>query len=94
LQDAQRQPFDVVLAEALDRVSRDRADVATRFKQLRFAMPTGTHARMHGVGETAAKAAAVREEIMTVIAKSPQQQLPPARMVIERRSSARRNQAA
>jgi hypothetical protein len=24
-------------------------------------MPTGTHARMHGVGKTAAKAAAVRE---------------------------------
>src|SRR2546423_1275480 len=27
LQDAQRQQFDVVLAEALDRISRDRADV-------------------------------------------------------------------
>src|SRR5258707_15857047 len=29
LQDAQRQQFDVVLAEALDRISRDQADVAT-----------------------------------------------------------------
>src|ERR1700681_3913034 len=37
LQDAQRQQFDVVLAEALDRVSRDQADVATLFKHLRFA---------------------------------------------------------
>jgi site-specific DNA recombinase len=37
LQDAQRGRFDVVLAEALDRVSRDQADVATLFKHLRFA---------------------------------------------------------
>src|SRR6267154_453643 len=37
LQDAQRQQFDVVLAEALDRISRDQADVATLFKHLRFA---------------------------------------------------------
>ena len=37
LQDAQRGVFDVVLAEALDRVSRDQADVATLFKHLRFA---------------------------------------------------------
>lgn len=37
LQDAQRGAFDVVLAEALDRVSRDQADVATPFKHLRFA---------------------------------------------------------
>ncbi|MGJ5181779.1 recombinase family protein [Bradyrhizobium oligotrophicum] len=37
LQDAQSRAFDVVLAEALDRVSRDQADVATLFKQLRFA---------------------------------------------------------
>jgi site-specific DNA recombinase len=37
LQDAQRQQFDVVLAEALDRISRDRAGVATLFKQRRFA---------------------------------------------------------
>jgi site-specific DNA recombinase len=37
LQDAQRGKFDAVLAEALDRVSRDQADVATLFKHLRFA---------------------------------------------------------
>src|SRR2546429_3700189 len=37
LQNAQRGKFDVVLAEALDRVSRDQADVATLFKHLRFA---------------------------------------------------------
>jgi DNA invertase Pin-like site-specific DNA recombinase len=37
LQDAQRGQFDVVLAEALDRVSRDQADVATLFKHLCFA---------------------------------------------------------
>jgi site-specific DNA recombinase len=37
LQDAQRGKFDVVLAEALDRVSRDQADVAILFKHLRFA---------------------------------------------------------
>jgi hypothetical protein len=36
LQDAQRGAFDLVLAEALDRVSRDQADVATLFKHLRF----------------------------------------------------------
>src|SRR6266513_1698418 len=37
LQDSQRGKFDIVLAEALDRVSRDQADVATLFKHLRFA---------------------------------------------------------
>ncbi len=37
LQDALAGRFDVVLAEALDRVSRDQADVATLFKHLRFA---------------------------------------------------------
>jgi DNA invertase Pin-like site-specific DNA recombinase len=37
LQDAQRGRFDVVIAEALDRVSRDQADIATLFKHLRFA---------------------------------------------------------
>jgi site-specific DNA recombinase len=37
LQNAQRGKFDVVLAEALDRVSRDQADVATLYKHLRFA---------------------------------------------------------
>lgn len=29
--------IDIVLAEALDRISRDQADVATLFKYLRFA---------------------------------------------------------
>jgi len=37
LQNAQRGDFDIVLAEALDRVSRDQADVAMLFKHLRFA---------------------------------------------------------
>jgi site-specific DNA recombinase len=37
LQDAQHGKFDVVLTEALDRMSRDQADVATLFKHLRFA---------------------------------------------------------
>ncbi|WP_333781677.1 recombinase family protein [Hoeflea prorocentri] len=37
LQEAQAGRFDVVLAEALDRISRDQADVATLFKHLRFA---------------------------------------------------------
>jgi hypothetical protein len=37
LQDAQRGRFDIVLAEALDRVSRDQADVATLFKPGRYA---------------------------------------------------------
>ena len=37
LNDARCGNFDVVLAEALDRVSRDQADVATLFKHLRFA---------------------------------------------------------
>ena len=37
LQDAQAGQFDVVLAEALDRISRDQADVATLFKHLKFA---------------------------------------------------------
>ena len=37
LQDARRGAFDTVLAEALDRVSRDQADVASLFKHLRFA---------------------------------------------------------
>jgi hypothetical protein len=38
LEDAQRGGFDIVLIEALDRVSRDHADVATLFKHLRFAV--------------------------------------------------------
>lgn len=37
LRDAQAGQFDIVLAEALDRVSRDQADVATLFKRLQFA---------------------------------------------------------
>jgi hypothetical protein len=37
LQDAQAGQFDIVLAEALDRISRDQADVATLFKHLEFA---------------------------------------------------------
>ncbi|CAH1654888.1 Resolvase domain protein [Hyphomicrobiales bacterium] len=37
LQDAQAGQFDIVLAEALDRISRDQADVATFYKHLRFA---------------------------------------------------------
>jgi site-specific DNA recombinase len=36
LQDARRGDFDVVLAEALDRISRDQADIATLFKHMRF----------------------------------------------------------
>lgn len=37
LQDARAGRFDLVLAEALDRVSRDQADTATLFKHLKFA---------------------------------------------------------
>jgi len=37
LADARCGKFDMVLAEALDRVSRDQADVATLFKHLKFA---------------------------------------------------------
>ena len=37
LEDARRGKFDVVVAEALDRVSRNQADVAVLFKHLRFA---------------------------------------------------------
>lgn len=37
LQDAQMGKFDVILAEALDRISRDQADVATLFKHFQFA---------------------------------------------------------
>jgi resolvase-like protein len=37
LQDAQRGKFDIMLAEALDRVSRNQADVEILFKLLRFA---------------------------------------------------------
>jgi len=37
LQDAQAGKFDLVLAEALDRISRDQADVAIIYKHLKFA---------------------------------------------------------
>jgi site-specific DNA recombinase len=37
LRDAQARQFDVVLAEALDRISRDQVDIATLFKHLKFA---------------------------------------------------------
>jgi site-specific DNA recombinase len=37
LQDARSGRFDIVIAEALDRLSRDQEDVAGLFKQLRFA---------------------------------------------------------
>src|SRR5437762_3436422 len=37
LEDARRGEFDVVVAEALDRLSRDQEDVAGLFKQLSFA---------------------------------------------------------
>ena len=37
LQDAQASRFDIVLTEALDRISRDQADVATLYKHLQFA---------------------------------------------------------
>jgi DNA invertase Pin-like site-specific DNA recombinase len=36
LQDAMARKFDVVIAEALDRLSRDQADIANLFKQLQF----------------------------------------------------------
>ena len=37
LQDAMQGQFDIILAEALDGLSRDQADIATIFKQLHFA---------------------------------------------------------
>lgn len=37
LEDARRGEFDVVVAEALDRLSRDQEDIAGLFKRLRFA---------------------------------------------------------
>ncbi len=37
LQDAQAGKFDTVLAEALDRISRDQADVAILYKHFKFA---------------------------------------------------------
>ena len=37
LEDARRGVFEVLVAEGLDRVSRDQADVATLYKHLQFA---------------------------------------------------------
>ncbi|NTG25538.1 recombinase family protein [Agrobacterium rhizogenes] len=37
IRDAQRGEFTIVVAEALDRISRDQADVATLYKHLKFA---------------------------------------------------------
>src|SRR5690606_30108206 len=37
LQDGQAGRFDIILAEAMDRLSRDQADIAGIFKRLRFA---------------------------------------------------------
>ncbi|PYE85227.1 recombinase family protein [Phyllobacterium leguminum] len=37
VRDAQRGEFNILLAEALDRISRDQADVATLYKHLKFA---------------------------------------------------------
>lgn len=37
MRDAQQGDFNILLAEALDRISRDQADVATLFKHLKFA---------------------------------------------------------
>ena len=37
LQDARKRAFDVVVAEALDRLSRDQEDVARLYKELSFA---------------------------------------------------------
>ncbi len=37
LQDAMQGQFEIVLAEALDRISRDQADIAAIYKQLQFA---------------------------------------------------------
>lgn len=37
MRDAQQGEFNILLAEALDRISRDQADVATLYKQIKFA---------------------------------------------------------
>lgn len=37
MRDAQHGEFNILLAEALDRISRDQADIATLYKQLKFA---------------------------------------------------------
>lgn len=43
MRDAQHGEFDILLAEALDRISRDEADVATLYKQLKFAGSPSSH---------------------------------------------------
>jgi DNA invertase Pin-like site-specific DNA recombinase len=40
IRDARHGEFNTLLAEALDRISRDQADVATLFKHLKFASVT------------------------------------------------------
>ena len=53
VRDAQCREFDVVVAEALDRISRDQADVATLYKHLKFAgvpivtLAEGTISELH-----------------------------------------------
>ena len=37
MRDGQHGEFNILLAEALDRISRDQADVATLYKHLKFA---------------------------------------------------------
>ena len=37
IQDAQRRRFEIVLAEAMDRLSRDQEDIAGLFKRMQFA---------------------------------------------------------
>ncbi|WP_292415327.1 recombinase family protein [Mesorhizobium sp.] len=51
VRDAQRGRFEVVLAEALDRISRDQADVATLFKHLKFAGVTIVTLAEGGISE-------------------------------------------
>ena len=48
LEDARRGGFDIVVAEALDRVSRDQADVAVLYKHLKFAGASGAGPRRVG----------------------------------------------
>ena len=53
LEDARRGQFEVVVAEALDRLSRDQEDVAGLLKRLRFA---GVRLFTLAEGESASKA--------------------------------------
>src|SRR3546814_12099429 len=56
LADAQAGKFDIVVAEALDRVSRDQAAVATFYKHLQFArvplvtLAAGEISELHAIG--------------------------------------------